>query len=74
MDASRAMDIANDRLGTASGIMSGTGFTAVIVGLVVAADLQDEAGRAVRRQAEVCCCASVPAGSDAAAFAVADKR
>jgi hypothetical protein len=40
MDASRVMDIAYDRSRTASGFMSGTGFAAAIVGLVVPADLQ----------------------------------
>jgi MFS family permease len=38
------MDIAYDRSGTASGIMSGTGFTAAIVSPVVAGYLIDRLG------------------------------
>lgn len=38
------MDIANDRAGTASGIMSGTGFTAAIVSPVLAGYLLDKTG------------------------------
>jgi cyanate permease len=38
------MDIAYDRSGTASGIMSGTGFTAAIVSPVLAGYLIDQTG------------------------------